>query len=85
MIGGNRKSGRKDEKMKGKAINPSYRRGKRNVFCRFYSKCLDAVIRKGWMHWNCAECEHRFNKEAAPEFPLNVNYSIAYYEVSTKV
>ena len=55
------------------------------MFCRFYSKCLDVVIRKGWMHWNCAECEHRFNKEAAPEFPLSVNYSIAYYEVSTKV
>jgi tRNA(Ile2) C34 agmatinyltransferase TiaS len=65
-------------------MNPTQRRGKRNVFCSFYSECLDIAIGKGWMHWNCAKCEQRFNKEAEPELPRNVNYHVAYYEVSTE-
>jgi hypothetical protein len=64
--------------------NPSPKRGKRNIFCPYYSGCLDTVIRKRWSHWNCSKCEQRANREAEPEIPLNVNYSIAYYELSTK-
>ncbi len=70
--------------MRREITNPSRRRGKRNVFCSFYSECLDVVIGNRWNHWNCTQCEQRFNKGAAPEIPLNVNYNIAYYEVSEK-
>lgn len=65
-------------------ISPTPRRGKRNIFCPHYSGCLDMVIRKRWMYWNCTKCEQQSNREAEPEIPLNVNYSIAYYELSTK-
>ena len=70
--------------MEARTMNPSPKRGRRNVFCPHYSECLDLVIRNGWMHWNCSSCDHRFNREAEPEIPLNVKYSVAYYELSTK-
>jgi hypothetical protein len=65
--------------------NPTPRRGKRNIFCPFYSDCLSEVIRKQWSRWNCAKCEQQTNREAEPEIPLNINYSVAYYEVNTKI
>jgi hypothetical protein len=64
--------------------NPTQKRGKRNIFCPFYSDCLNTVIRKRWSHWNCMKCEERTNRQAEPEIPLNVNYSIAYYELASK-
>lgn len=70
--------------MDGKILNPSQRQGKRNVFCPYYSECLDFAIRNGWMQWSCTKCRERFNKEAEPELLTNVSYSIAYYELSRK-
>jgi len=49
-------------------------------FVRFIPSGLDLAIRNGWMYWNCPKSEQFFNKEGAPEIPLNVNYHIAYYE-----
>lgn len=64
--------------------NPIPRMGKRNIYCPYYSGCLDVVIRKNWAYWNCTKCEERANREAEPEIALNVNYTIAYYELSTR-
>ncbi len=77
------RSSRRDETMETRT-NPTPKRGKRNIFCPYYSNCLDTVIRKRWSHWNCMKCDQVSNREAEPEIPLNVNYSIAYYELSTK-
>ena len=55
------------------------------MFCDFYSACLDSVIERSWMNWNCTRCEHRFTQAAMPEAELNVNHSIAYYEISLKM
>ncbi|RJR36026.1 MAG: hypothetical protein C4576_24225 [Desulfobacteraceae bacterium] len=65
-------------------LNPSRTRGRRNVFCWFYSKCLDVAIERKWKQWNCAKCEQRFNRQAEPEISLHVNHNVAYYEVSVK-
>jgi hypothetical protein len=70
--------------MKLKELNPFQRQGKRNVFCRYYSECLDAVVKKSWTYWSCAECEHRFNREAEPDILDNVSHSVAYYDISTR-
>jgi hypothetical protein len=64
--------------------NPTPKRGKRNIFCPFYSTCLNTAIREQWSRWNCAKCEQRANREGEPEISLNVNYSIAYYELPTR-
>lgn len=65
-------------------MNPARNKGERNIFCPFYSDCLNTAIRKQWSDWNCASCDHRANREAEPEIPLNVNYGVAYYELPTK-
>ena len=60
--------------------NPIPDQGSRNIFCPNYSACLDKVIKKGWMSWDCRPCGERFNQTARPEFALTVNHSIAYYD-----
>lgn len=30
---------------------------RRNLYCKFYDKCLDAVVKKGWQGFNCTECD----------------------------
>lgn len=74
----------KAENMDAIILNPSPRRGRRNVFCPSYSECLDNAIGEGWTHWNCSRCEQRFNREAEPEISLSVNHHVAYYEISIK-
>lgn len=59
--------------------NPAPKRGRRNIFCPYYSDCMDTVIKKRWSNWNCGKCEQRSNR-SEPEIPLNVNYTIAYYK-----
>jgi len=68
--------------MKEARPNPSPKNGARNVFCPYYSKCLDTVIQNAWMSWDCHLCGERFNGGAKPEFELTVNHSIAYYELA---
>jgi hypothetical protein len=65
-------------------MNPFQRQGKRNVFCPYYSECLDVVVKKGWMYWSCAECEHRSNREAEPDILDIVNHSVAWYDLSKR-
>jgi hypothetical protein len=64
--------------------NPTPRRGERNIFCPFYSGCLDTAIIKQWPYWTCVHCEHRVNQAAEPEIPLYVSHGIAYYNLETK-
>jgi hypothetical protein len=67
--------------MKKPELNPTRDHGSRNVFCPYYSDCLDMVIKKGWVSWHCHLCGERFNQAARPEFALNVAHSIAYYDL----
>jgi hypothetical protein len=62
--------------------NPIPDKGSRNVFCPYYSDCLDEVIKMGWMYWHCHLCGERFNQAARPELALTVNHAVAYYEAS---
>ena len=64
--------------------SPSPKRGSRNIFCLYYSDCLNVAISKEWSHWNCKNCEHQAKREAEPELPIYVNHSIAYYELFLK-
>jgi hypothetical protein len=61
--------------------NPTPKQGSRNIFCPYYSKCLDRVVKRGWSSWHCHFCGERLNQGARPEFGLTVNHSVAYYEL----
>jgi hypothetical protein len=67
--------------MKKPKANPTSKHGPRNVFCPYYSDCLDRVIEMGWMSWHCHLCGERFNQAARPELALNVGHPVAYYDV----
>lgn len=60
---------------------PRRGKGKRNVFCHYYSACLNLAIDKTWNHWHCDQCPLRTETRGAPEMRLHINYSVAYYEV----
>jgi len=62
--------------------NPVPEQGSRNVFCPYYSDCLDRVIKAGWMAWHCRLCGQRFNQAARPELVLSTDHSVEYYELA---
>jgi len=68
--------------MKEVKLNPSPNKGSRNVFCPYYSECLDRVIKNAWMSWHCHLCGERFNQGAKPELSLTVSHTVAYYELA---
>ena len=39
--------------------NPICKRGERNIYCPFYSDCLDQAISKFWNYWSCSKCSYR--------------------------
>jgi hypothetical protein len=58
--------------------NPVWRKGNRNIFCPFYTECLDHVIKRTWEDWNCDDCRYKFNYENRPWVYLTVRDSIEY-------
>ena len=38
---------------------PTPIRGERNIYCPFYSDCLDHAVNKFWRHWSCSQCPYR--------------------------
>ncbi len=47
-----------EQNMEPKA-NPVCKRGERNIFCPFYSDCLDHAVNQFWQHWSCTQCLYR--------------------------
>jgi hypothetical protein len=73
--------GGEDSEMKKYKPNPIPDQGSRNVFCPYYSDCLDSVIKRGWISWHCCLCGERSNEGARPEHNLAIDRSVAYYEL----
>ena len=61
-------------------LNPSSKRGERNLFCTHYSDCLDHVVSWKWHHWSCGECSNKFIEETR-DMVQTVNDSNIYYEL----
>ena len=43
---------------------PIHRSGEKNIFCPFYTTCLDQAAKYYWQYWDCSECPHRLRKQA---------------------
>ena len=39
--------------------NPVHTEGDRNVFCPYYSNCLDYAVELHWQYWACLDCQHK--------------------------
>jgi hypothetical protein len=52
--------------------NPLRGKGSRNIFCPFYSECLDDAIKGLWESWDCDDCRYKLNYENKPWIYLTV-------------
>lgn len=52
--------------------NPVPEKGERNVFCPFYSDCLDLAVEHKWDSWHCFRCPFRsvIEEENITDFPI---------------
>ncbi|MBN1103345.1 MAG: hypothetical protein JXL84_08035 [Deltaproteobacteria bacterium] len=52
---------------------PLHRKGERNVFCPFYSACLDEAVSKTWAYWDCSECQYRWTRDPKTDILSSVS------------
>ena len=60
--------------------NPIPRLGDRNIYCPYYSDCLDHVIKCSWHSWSCLQCPHK-----ARQSFTECNYDVGDQEQSPYV
>jgi hypothetical protein len=66
-------------------FNPGRCGGKRNIFCPYYSVCLDFAVQEQWVSWGCKDCEHRFNESGRAELQSGREHAVVYYEVGIRI
>ena len=44
--------------------------GERQVWCRWYSRCLDLAARESWETFSCEGCERRHVVDQSDPYPL---------------
>jgi len=64
--------------------NPIRKRGERNVYCPFYSDCLDYVVKHFWQHWSCTQCPNK-EIQAIPELEYDADDTNLYYDLSPAI
>ncbi len=64
--------------------NPICKRGERNIYCPFYSDCLDNAVNQFWQHWSCSKCPYRKIKSLA-ELEYGANSELLDYEFSPDI
>ena len=65
--------------------NPIPESGERNVYCPFYSNCLDLAVRYGWESWGCAECPHKLTRSSHTEYEYECNHTDTHFDLPADV
>jgi hypothetical protein len=65
-------------------VNPKCKRGERNIYCPFYSDCLDHAVNRFWQHWSCSQCPYRKIK-SFDEIEYGANGEELDYEFSPDI
>jgi len=60
---------------------PIPKRGERNIYCPFYSDCLDHAVKQFWRHWSCSQCPHKLIKQSITECEYDVNDTDQHYDL----
>lgn len=63
-------------------LNPVHNQGYRNVFCPYYSDCLDHAAKLYWECWSCLECRHQQEKDMDTDVLLSSESDYPYYSLS---
>jgi hypothetical protein len=62
--------------------NPIYTKGDRNVFCPYYSDCLDHAVKNHWEYWACLDCEYKPNERLVTDILISSASADLYYSLS---
>lgn len=65
--------------------NPFERKGKRNVWCKYYSSCLDYAISHSWQHWYCGKCKHLSDRYAGVDVVSTESESMDHFEIPDSI
>jgi len=61
---------------------PIYTKGSRNVFCPYYSDCLDHAIKNSWEYWSCSDCQQKRKRKVPADILLSSSNADPYYSLS---
>jgi hypothetical protein len=61
--------------------NPILTKGYRNVFCPYYSNCLNYAAKNHWGYWACIDCQHK-SKYILKDVQLPPDSAYPYYSLS---
>jgi hypothetical protein len=64
--------------------NPICKKGERNIYCHFYSDCLDHAVNHFWRHWSCSQCPYR-NIKSIDELEYGADGEELSYEFSPDI
>ena len=65
-------------------LNPHRKGGIRNVFCPYYSECLDFVIKKQWLSWGCMDCAQRHDESGKVLLQVVSEQAVPYFEIGIR-
>ncbi|MGM0384177.1 MAG: hypothetical protein ACQEQO_11885 [Thermodesulfobacteriota bacterium] len=63
---------------------PTPKKGERNIYCPFYSDCLDHAIKHFWRYWSCPQCPYR-KITSFYEVEYSANSELIDYEFSPDI
>lgn len=62
--------------------NPICAEGYKNIFCPYYSDCLDHAVEHWWDYWACLECQHKNKQVPVTYVLLSPERNYSYYSLS---
>ncbi len=65
--------------------SPIYMKGHRNIFCPYYSDCLNHAAKHYWAYWACFNCQHKDKKNLVTEVLLSPESDYPYYTLSPSI
>ncbi|MDP2643744.1 MAG: hypothetical protein Q8P24_02280 [Desulfobacterales bacterium] len=65
--------------------NPTHRAGDKNIYCPYYTDCLDYAVKLAWRFWDCSECMHKSILQSVIELDFRTDDSNPYYPLPAKI
>lgn len=62
--------------------NPIHTKGDKNVFCPYYSSCLDYAVELRWEYWTCLHCQYKQKETFVEDVLLLAKDTDPYYSFS---
>jgi len=66
-------------------LNPTCKSGNRNLFCNFYSQCLDHAAKRHWRYWSCGACIHKSARQPVVAGPITANETVLFYPLPQEI